>query len=59
MSDERFAYARKQLNEAAESSAEHITWVICQETGKHLGNDIGSRIAREALARALESFLRA
>jgi hypothetical protein len=53
MSDERFDYARKQLNAAAESSAEHITWVICQETGKHIGNDVSERLARE-----IESFLR-
>jgi hypothetical protein len=58
MSDERFDYARKQLNAAAESSAEHITWVICQETGKHIGNDVSDRLARERLAREIESFLR-
>ena len=56
--DERFNYARKQLSDAYENSAEHIAWVICQETGRNLGNDVGERLAREELIRAIESFLR-
>lgn len=56
--DERFAYARKQLDDAALNSAEHIAWVIARETGKNIGNDVGERLAREALIRAIESFLR-
>ena len=57
--DERFNYARKQLETATENAAEHITWVICQETGKNIGTDARSTLRREELARAIESFLRA
>lgn len=56
--DERFDYARKQLDDAALNSAEHIAWVIARETGKNTGNDVGERLERERLIRALESFLK-
>jgi hypothetical protein len=59
MSDERFDYARKQMSDAAENAAQHITWVICRETGKHTGNDTSSVYNRERLTMALESFLSA
>jgi hypothetical protein len=57
--DERFNYARKQLADATENAAQHITWVICQETGKHIGNDRSAQYEREKLTQAIESFLRA
>ena len=54
---DKFAYARKQLSDAYLDSAEHIAWVIARETGKNIGNDVGERLARQDLVRAIESFL--
>lgn len=56
--DDKFGYARDQLRQAAENSAEHIAWVIARETGRHIGNDTGDVIARRELIYAIEQFLR-
>lgn len=56
--EDKFGYVRDELRRACENSAQHITWVICRETGKHLGNDTRSVIYRERLMAALEDFLR-
>lgn len=58
MTDERFDYVRTRLQRAVEDSAEHITWVIAKETGKHIGNEIDDVSARERLIRAIEDFLK-
>jgi hypothetical protein len=56
--DERFDYARKQLNDAAWSAAEHIVWVIARETGKNIGSDKAAERERDKLAQAIDSFLK-
>jgi hypothetical protein len=59
MSDERFDYARKELDRAAERVAVDLAWLIARETGKHIGCDRPAEIQREKLVLAIESFLRA